>query len=1098
MRCHILPNRSDVASGLAVVAITLGAAGWPGQLFAAESLPAPSRGVVPPGLAEEIRSEAPPAVQPASEWEDNYAREADAATQAVLREEALARGTSDDNDTVHYARGITLVVHVFVDHTGGTWTTTERDAAGAKADAAKTNYLNTATWASNLRFDPIGGYVFYNATLNYNIPDSGMSEAVMEDAVAAIGFTDADGDGSRIDDITHYLQGWGGGWDNVFLVFQPDQTGRAWASYGHGKTALYTNSGWWVWAHEWGHLFGACDEYAEGGSCNGGINCGACQSWYLTETVNNGNCELMACGSTVDCLMKYNTTNALCADTPREWAWVDDDFDGLGNTVRRPTVVSGGNQQYANIYELYHNGWFIWNDTSQSEVVSQRWSAWSVIGLRSPADADYDLQVFADNTHNVPLGSSAWGTGNVDFVVGDYHHNNIGNEHIQLIHYGGSANSYNLTFESGGEVLYPDGIVRPGSWGWYNTAMVWDVPLHAGEEIDFVLDVPAGLNLGMALYKSSSGTFFAGRGSSHVAYADSYGDAGDEAFTYTVPADDVYGLVIWSNNSADGAFSIRVGPTPTAMDNEEFVYWGIWNPTLWSFATNAVPYWSVVGTRSDTGQDMGLRLFDDPNYQSLLAASEGFGPWEPEFVAIDYNHATWSTEYPRVSAVGTDNIYFTQWEGDSDILHGVEYPPYWYPENVVKIWDVWMETGGFYFFRQFAGGGTLDGGIYLYDSSNGDYYKSRAEWTNAADWFPASGDGEYFWHTAGASDWYGLVATSHLYTQGWYSMWFGPWLFPTEEVPVTRNEPVVWASGPTYGAGWQVAAVRPASGEQSGIWLYEDFTFADSGYRAYDAGPGVRFVVADYSHIEPLPYYTLTQRQVGFGPQDHSWEGGTEAIVFAPNGAGAPGLVWEEANVAKVFDLFIDGASPGPEGQACRIEVTDDTGTMNLGVAVFASYGGEGYAPSYNALVYADAAGVGESEVIEFTVTDADWYGLVVFNQEDTGGTYSITMSEPGVSGVAVDADAIAPGLWLESGNPFRTGVDLRLDLAQTGPVDVAIYDVSGRLVRSLLSDVLTGGSHPLAWDGRDDAGRSAAPGVYFASLRADGTGRNIKLVKTE
>lgn len=1059
--------------------------------------PIPSIGTVPPSVYEAVLAEGSSLPAPAEQWEDNEKRVQDAETQAQLRQEAESRGVSDDNDTCHYARGVTLIVHVFINHTGGTWTGAEMDMAGAKADAAKTNYQTFATFASNQRFDPSGTYIFYNPTVNYNIPDSGMNDARMEDAVAAIGFGDADGDGSRIDDITHYLQGWGGGWDNVILVFEPDQTGRAWASYGHAKTALYTNSGWWVWCHEMGHLFGACDEYAEGGTCNGGINCGTCQSWYLTETVSNGNCELGACGSTVDCLMKYNTTDALCADTPREWAWVDDNADGLGNTVRRPTAIVSGVQQYVNIYELYHNGWFLWNNTDHSEVVSQRWSSWGVVGLRSPGAADYDLQMFTDNTHNVFLGSSAWGTGNVDFIVGDYNHNNIGNEHIQLVHYGGNFDNYNLTFESGNEVLYPDGIVRGGGWGWYNTAVAWDVPLHAGETLTFTLDVPGNLNMGMALYKSNSSTFYASRGSNHVLYADGAGTGGDETFTYTVPEDDVYGLVVWSNNSADGNFSIQIGPTPITM-TEEYVYWGAGNPTLYNFTPTAGPYWAVMGTRGDTGIDTGVRLFDDPNYQAILDASEQYGTWEPEFVAVDYNHASWGTEYPRVSQLGATNIYFSQWEQDADILYGAEYPPYWYPENVVKVWDVTMSAGGFYFFRQFSSAGTLDGGIYLFDSSNGDNYKRRAEWSNASDFRPAASGGEWFWHTAASSDWYGFVATSHGYTQGNYSMWFGPWLYPTEDTPITRYDPVVWASGPGTGSDWQVAAVRPSPGEQSAIWLYEDVTFADAGFRAYDAGAGVRFVVADYNHISPPAYYTLAQRQTGFGEQDHSWEGGTEAIVFSPTGAEALNLPWEARNVAKVFELYVDGDSPGPAGQTCRIQVTDDTGNLDLGVAVFASNGGQGYSGSSGALVYANNAGIGGTETVEFTVTDADWYGLVVFNQADSQGIYSIRMQDPASTDVAEGPTVLTSGLKLQSVNPFSRGAELSLSLAESGPVSLKVYDVLGREVRDLIHQVLPAGVREVSWDGDDVAGRPTAPGIYFARLQTGTTDDRIKLVKTE
>lgn len=1058
-------------------------------------LPAPSRGTIPPGALERVLAEAAAMGPPEGEWEDHASRDADAERTAQQQERAILLGTADNNDTCHYARGVTLIVHIFLNHTGGTWTNAEMNDAAAKGDAAKNNYMGFATYAANQRFDPTGNYFYYNPSVDYYIADTGCSEAVMEDAVAGCGFTDADGDGSRVDDMTHYLQGWGGGWDNVILVIQPDITGRAWASYGQGKCVLYTNSTWDVWAHEWGHVYGACDEYARDGNCNGNIDCGICQSTYLTENVNNSNCELMACGTTVDCLMKYNTTNAFCSRTPRHWGWADDNSDGLGNDVRRPTAIIDGSQWWATIYELYHNGWFVWNDTAESEVISQRWSSWSVIGLRSPATADYDLTVFTDNTHNVQLGSSVWGTGQVDFVVGDYNHNNIGNEHIQLTHYSGSSEYYNLTFESGGEVLYPDGIARTGGWGWNNTAVVWDLPMYAGETIEFYLDAIGNIDFGMALYKSNSGTFFSGRGAGQVAYTDSYGIGGDEPMTYTVPEDDVYGLVIWSNNSADASFTIQIGPAPFNMA-EEVVYWDTYDPSLWTFTPNAPQFWAVAGTRSDTGKDLSLRLFDDPNYQYLLENSFEHSAGQPEWVAVDYNHAPFTTEYPRVSAPGSPAWYFTQWEGDSDILYGAVYPPIWAESHVVKIWDVYMDAGTQYFFRQFSGS-SLDGGLYLYNSYDGDYYKRRSEFTNVSDFFPQSYGGERFWHDAADSDWYGLVATSHNYTQGSYSLWFGPWLYPADDVPVSRFDQVVWASAPATSNYWQVAGVRPAPGDQAAIWLYEENSFADTGFRAYDVGLGARFVVADYNHITPPPYYTAAQRQSGYGALDLSWEGGNESIVFNPGGGvEVTGQPWQAGHVAKVLDLYIDGASP-PGGQPCRIRVTDDSGTLNLGVAIFASYGGQGYAGSYDALVYADAGGVGQSELLDFTATAADWYGLVIFNQEDAAGTYSIQVLNPTSADVAENESTVT-GLRLESANPFAEQAALRLSLAQEASVDLAVYDVHGRQVRSLVRDLLPAGTRVVSWNGVDAGGRPAPPGVYFARLRADGYERRVKLIKTE
>jgi hypothetical protein len=71
------------------------------------------------------------------------------------------------------------------------------------------------------------------------------------------------------------------------------------------------------------------------------------------------------------------------------------------------------------------------------------------------------------------------------------------------------------------------------------------------------------------------------------------------------------------------------------------------------------------------------------------------------------------------------------------------------------------------------------------------------------------------------------------------------------------------------------------------------------------------------------------------------------------------------------------------------------------------------------------------------------------------------------------------------SPNPFRPNTTLQLELAQSADVSVEILDPMGRRVRTLSYGTLDGGIHKLVWDGRDDKGREAASGLYFARVKA-------------
>ena len=82
--------------------------------------------------------------------------------------------------------------------------------------------------------------------------------------------------------------------------------------------------------------------------------------------------------------------------------------------------------------------------------------------------------------------------------------------------------------------------------------------------------------------------------------------------------------------------------------------------------------------------------------------------------------------------------------------------------------------------------------------------------------------------------------------------------------------------------------------------------------------------------------------------------------------------------------------------------------------------------------------------------------------------------------------------------NPFTAQTRFAFELGFPEHVDLAVYDVSGRLVRRLEDGVRGAGRTELVWDGRDDAGRAVAAGVYFFRLRAAGIAYTRPVVLTK
>jgi hypothetical protein len=123
------------------------------------------------------------------------------------------------------------------------------------------------------------------------------------------------------------------------------------------------------------------------------------------------------------------------------------------------------------------------------------------------------------------------------------------------------------------------------------------------------------------------------------------------------------------------------------------------------------------------------------------------------------------------------------------------------------------------------------------------------------------------------------------------------------------------------------------------------------------------------------------------------------------------------------------------------------------------------------------------------------------------GGLFSYANGKPSAGiarwqGMAQLAD-VGPGesvarlaLAAPRPNPSHTSVLLDFTLPMSAHATLAIHDVAGRLVRTLVEGELPAGEHSVVWDGTDVSGRAASPGLYFARLRTPGARGSVTLVR--
>ena len=128
------------------------------------------------------------------------------------------------------------------------------------------------------------------------------------------------------------------------------------------------------------------------------------------------------------------------------------------------------------------------------------------------------------------------------------------------------------------------------------------------------------------------------------------------------------------------------------------------------------------------------------------------------------------------------------------------------------------------------------------------------------------------------------------------------------------------------------------------------------------------------------------------------------------------------------------------------------------------------------------------------------------------GGTYNVTASEWGGAGrgpytpvgtIEVTANQerdfrISPATAVEEAvspsrfslsqsypNPFNSSTMVQVEIPTNGHVELTVYNLLGQRVATLVDEAREAGEYAVRWDGRDDAGRRLATGVYLYRLQA-------------
>jgi flagellar hook assembly protein FlgD len=80
--------------------------------------------------------------------------------------------------------------------------------------------------------------------------------------------------------------------------------------------------------------------------------------------------------------------------------------------------------------------------------------------------------------------------------------------------------------------------------------------------------------------------------------------------------------------------------------------------------------------------------------------------------------------------------------------------------------------------------------------------------------------------------------------------------------------------------------------------------------------------------------------------------------------------------------------------------------------------------------------------------------------------------------------------------NPFNPMTRIAYSTKETGPVTIEVYNVAGKVVRTLLDTELEAGARGFViWDGTSEGGEKCASGVYFYRIAAPGFTESHKMI---
>ncbi|MCD4846741.1 MAG: PQQ-binding-like beta-propeller repeat protein [Candidatus Aegiribacteria sp.] len=151
------------------------------------------------------------------------------------------------------------------------------------------------------------------------------------------------------------------------------------------------------------------------------------------------------------------------------------------------------------------------------------------------------------------------------------------------------------------------------------------------------------------------------------------------------------------------------------------------------------------------------------------------------------------------------------------------------------------------------------------------------------------------------------------------------------------------------------------------------------------------------------------------------------------------------------------------------------------------------YIPAIDGNLYAFGTGLKYTYREDYFYADVGPNELIVTSFDNgaavAADTINFTVTQTGIS--------LEPSTRLAlcaSPNPFYSSASISFELSEPGWTSVTVYDLSGRIVRTLENSELGNGQHSIIWDGRKENGEVVSAGLYICRIQSGGVSENTGL----